>query len=173
MNGVYVVAGLVVVAVTLADAFDTLVSTRIRTGRWWPTDVYYRTTWKLWRRMCSSIPKLSRREAALSLFGPLSLIGLLVGWTVGQVGGWSLVWWGARQGFSLDFVAFNDAVYYSGVVYLTIGFGDILPADGALRLLSPIEALGGLGTLGLVIGFLPSLYSGYQDRESQLLRLDD
>ncbi len=39
-----------------------------------------------------------------------------------------------------------DRVYYSGMVYTTVGFGDITPT-GALRLLSATEALIGLSMI--------------------------
>lgn len=57
---------------------------------------------------------------------------------------------GARSGFATPIGSLLDAVYYSGVVYFSIGFGDVLPADRPLRLLTILEAFGGLATLGLV-----------------------
>ncbi len=54
-----------------------------------------------------------------------------------------------------------------------VGFGDILPGSGATQALSVLEALSGLGLLGLVIGCLPTLNAAYQSRECQLLLLDD
>lgn len=167
------VAGVLVVVVTLADAFDTLVSTRIRAGRLWPTEIFYRLTWPCWRFCAGRARRLRRREALFSLYGPLSFMALLGMWTFGQILGWALVWWGTRSGFSEPVATFPEAAYYSGVVYFSIGFGDVLPADGGLRLLTILEAFGGLATLGLVIGYLPALYAAYQSRERRLLRLDD
>ncbi|MEO5679816.1 MAG: hypothetical protein ABIS47_09110 [Acidimicrobiales bacterium] len=43
------IMGMAVVLATLADALDTLVSTRIRSSHRWPTDLFYRATWRLWR----------------------------------------------------------------------------------------------------------------------------
>lgn len=84
------IIGLTLVLVTLADAVDTLVSTRIRAGRWWPTDIFYRTTWPLFRAVASRPRGLRRRETLLSLYGPLSLIALLGLWTFTQICGWAL-----------------------------------------------------------------------------------
>jgi len=173
MGAVVGIVGLLVVLLTLADAVDTLVSTRIRASHRWPTDLFYRVTWPVWRSFAARPRRLLRREALLSLYGPLSLMALLGLWTFGQILGWSLVWWGARSGFATPMSSFPEAVYYSGVVYFSIGFGDVLPAAGGLRLLTILEAFGGLATLGLVIGYLPALYAAYQARERQLLRLDD
>jgi hypothetical protein len=87
--------------------------------------------------------------------------------------GWGLIWWGFRDDFGGAIATIGDAWYYSGVVYFSIGFGDILPSTGLLRFLTVLEGFSGLGTLGLVIGFLPTLTSAYSARERQLLKLDD
>lgn len=173
MDVVVGVIGLAVVVITLADAFDTLVSTRIRPGRLWPTDVFYRLTWRVWRFFAARPRRLRRRETLLSLYGPLSLVVLLGLWTFGHIIGWALFWWSVRDGFATPMDSVLDATYYSGAVYFSIGFGDVVPVDGPLRLLTILEAFEGLATLGLVIGYLPPLYSAYQSRERQLLRLDD
>ena len=43
-----VVAGLALVLVSASDAVSTLVTTRRRRGRHWPTQVFYRRTWRAW-----------------------------------------------------------------------------------------------------------------------------
>ena len=43
-----VVAGLTLVLATASDAVSTLVTTRRRPGRFWPTPVFYRQTWRAW-----------------------------------------------------------------------------------------------------------------------------
>ena len=172
MNVVAVVAGVAVVLVTLVDAADTLVSTRIRSGRWWPTEVFYRLTWFPWAAFGRRFRSESRRETVLSLFGPASLLVLLALWVIGQILGWSLVWWGLRGSFASPLTGWIDGLYYSGIVYFSVGFGDVLPGTGATRVLALAEAFGGLATMGLVIGFVPSLLGAYQAREARLLRLD-
>jgi hypothetical protein len=173
MSTLWVVLGLALVLLVLADAFDTLLSTRIRSSRTWPTDLFYRASWRIWRAGCLRVRRPHRRESLLSAYGPLSIVFLLGLWTLGQILGWGLVWWGLRGEFATPIHTVREAVYYSGVVYFSIGFGDVLPAEGIARVLTILEAFGGLGTLGLVIGFLPSLTAAYQSREIQLLRLDD
>ena len=168
-----VILGVVVLAGTAADALDTLISTRIRPAGWWPTEVFYRLTWLPIRRIGGLIAPGSRRETFLSLYGPLSLVGLLAMWATGQIFGWSRVWWGLRGGLSVPLHSLLDSIYYSGVVYFSVGFGDVLPTSVPVRMLTIAEAFGGLGTMGLVIGYLPSLYGAYQARERQLLLLDD
>ncbi|MFN8016795.1 MAG: potassium channel family protein [Acidimicrobiales bacterium] len=170
---VSVLIGVVVVAWMLADSFQTLLATNLRTGRLSFTRGYYTVVWKSFRALCARVRDDQRRDRLLSLFGPASFMGLLVAWVVVEIAGWAMIWWGLRGGFEPPITAFSDAWYYSGVVYFSIGFGDILPTAGGLRLLTVVEGLSGLGTLGLVIGFLPSLNAAYSARERRLLLLDD
>lgn len=162
-----------VVAYAFLDAFDTLLVTNIRRPRASLTTAYYRVTWRGYRRICVRIGDDRRREGLLALFGPASFLGLLFVWTSLSIVGWGLVWWGLRGQFDSPPDGLGDSLYYSGVVYFSIGFGDLLPGSGLTKALSILEALDGLGTLGLVIGYLPSLSGAYQARERQLLVLDD
>jgi hypothetical protein len=164
-------AGFALVAVTAADAVSTLVTTRRRRGRRWPTPVFYRATWRAWRALGKRAdPEL--REGFLGLYGPLSLLGLLVLWVVLLVGGWGAVWWGLRSAVpGVD--GYLEAVYFAGVGFFTVGFGDLVPTGGLARLLVLAEAFMGLVTMALVIGYLPTLYGAYSRRELQLLALDD
>ena len=166
-----VVAGLALVLATAADAVSTLVTTRRRRGRFWPTPVYYRWSWRAWRAVGRRAgPEL--REGFLGSYGPLSLLGLLVLWVLLLVAGWGAVWWGLRtRTTGID--GYLDAVYFAGVGFFTIGFGDILPTGDLARLLLIGEAFMGLVTMALVIGYLPTLYAAYSRREVQLLALDD
>lgn len=170
---VAIVVGLVVVVYALLDSFETLLATGIGGSRWSISRRYYRTVWWCWRRACLRQRNDRRRERWLARFGPLSFVGLLTTWAVLEIAGWGLVWWGLRHSFTMPLGGIGQAWYYSGVVYFSIGFGDLLPGAGALRMLTVLEAFTGLGTLGLVIGYLPSLYAAYSARERQLLLLDD
>ena len=166
-----VVAGLALVLVSASDAVSTLVTTRRRRGRHWPTQVFYRRTWHAWvtaaRRATPEV-----REGFLAVYGPLSLLGLLVTWVVLLVAGWGAVWWGLRSAVTgVD--GYLDAVYFAGVGFFTVGFGDLVPTGGLARLLVLVEAFMGLVTMALVIGYLPTLYNAYSRREVQLLALDD
>ena len=91
-----------------------------------------------------------RREEFLGLYGPLSLLGLLVLWVVLLVAGWGAVWWGLRPAVS-GVGSYLDAVYFAGVGFFTVGFGDVLPTGGLARLLVLVEAFMGLVTMALVM----------------------
>ena len=164
-------AGLALVLVAASDAVSTLVTTRRRRGRRWPTPVFYRGTWRAWRAIARRASP-DQREAFLGLYGPLSLLGLLVFWVVLLVAGWGAVWWGLRPAVS-GVGSYLDAVYFAGVGFFTVGFGDLLPTGDLARLLVLVEAFMGLLTMALVIGYLPTLYGAFSRREVQLLSLDD
>ena len=64
----------------------------------------------------------------------------------------SFYWW---QGFMPDA---GSALYFSGVTYTTIGYGDLLlPVES--RLLGPIEGLTGILMCGLSTGFFFAMVS--------------
>ena len=129
MKIVWIVVGGVLVVVALADAVSTLVTTRTRKGRWWPTAAFYRLGWPAWRRVGRHIKDLERRERLLGAFGPVSLLCLLVIWVGLEIIGWGFVWYGLRASFEgID--SMIGSWYFSGVNFFTVGFGD--PA--ALRL---------------------------------------
>ena len=149
MKVVWIIVGGVLVVVALADAVSTLVTTRTRKGRWWPTAAFYRLAWPSWRKVGQRIKDLDRRERMLGAFGPVSLLCLLVIWVGLEIIGWGFVWYGLRASFEgVDSVI--DSWYFSGVNFFTVGFGDILPLSGWTRILAVCSAFTGVITTALV-----------------------
>jgi Ion channel len=167
-----VLAGTILIAVAVVDTVGTLVATRIQTRRWWPTAVLYRYSWPMWRALAKKVDDEDRREGFLSIYGPLSLLTLLVFWVTMQVIGWGLVWWGYRTGINtID--SLLESIYYAGVGFFTVGFGDVVPVASAPRILVLVEAFFGLMTMALLIGFMPTLFAAYSTREELVSTLDD
>ncbi len=166
-----VVAGSLLVTLTLADAIGTLVVARGLTARWRPTRGFYSTTWKIWRAVARRLEG-ARREAFLSTYAPLTLLGLLALWLIGLLVGWSLIYL-AGEASLRGADGFLSLVYYSGTCLFTLGFGDILASNDLLRSLSLVEAGTGVATMALAISYLPALYAAYGRREGRLLTLDD
>lgn len=164
-------AGVVLVVVSIADMLNTLVATHTSTRRFWFTYQLYLRSWRLVRAVAARIRNERVQHALLSAYAPTSVLLLLVGWLLHQVVGFGLIWWSTGGISGLD--SLWDAMYFSGVVYFTVGFGEIVPAEAVPRLGALIEALVGVITIALVIGYLPSLYSAYAERERKLLTLDD
>lgn len=166
-----IVVGIALVAAVLADLVNTLVTTSTSSSSWWLTRRLYRLSWRTLRRVCGMIGDERRREAVLATFAPVSVLLLLMVWVFQQVIGFGLIWWGLGGVSGAE--SLWDAIYFSGVVYFTLGFGELVPVDVIPRLGALIEAFAGVLTTALVIGYLPALYTAYSERERKLLTLDD
>ena len=46
---------------------------------------------------------------------------------------------------------FWEHVYFSGITYLTVGYGDLAPSSPVARMLSVLCGAAGIGTFGLLI----------------------
>lgn len=171
MSALAIVVGVVLVVSVLADVVNTLVTTTTSTWKWWLTRVLYRRSWRIVAMCGEKIESHSRRERLFALFAPISVLIMLCAWVAQQIVGFALIWWGVGGVDGLD--GLLDAFYFSGVVYFTIGFGEIVPLDQVPRFGVLIEAFSGVLTTALVIGYLPALYSAYSEREQKLLTLDD
>lgn len=172
MDALLIAIGISLIVVAFGDLVNTLVTTSTSSARWWPSRIVGFRTFVLLRVVTARMGEGSRaRERLLSLYAPLLVLTLLAMWTVMQISGFAIIW------FALDGIdgveSFSDAGYYSGVVYFTLGFGEVLPAEGVARFGALIEAFAGVTNTALVIGYLPSLYSAYSSREQKLMTLDD
>ncbi|MBW3614306.1 MAG: potassium channel family protein [Actinobacteria bacterium] len=168
---VLLAAGLAVVALMASDVTATLVVTWGGAAAWRPSRLFYRVSWRVWSRLGRRVSNVDRQQRFLGLYAPVSVLLLLAIWVVGLLFGWSLVWLAlSHQMQGLD--DWGGSVYYSGVVLLTIGFGDIVATGMLPRLLTLTEAATGLATIALVISYLPVLYGAYGRREARMLTLD-
>src|SRR3954471_1579465 len=82
-------AGLALIAIVLWDAFETVVLPRTVSRRLRLAGLYFGGTWLLWARAAAMFESDSRRERFLAIYGPLSLIGLLLVWAVGLILGFA------------------------------------------------------------------------------------
>jgi len=163
------VAGGVLVVLVLRELFHTLwhPSGRGRLSRWVTGAV-----WRLSRRS-------HRRTGQVALIGPLSLLLVVLSWCVLTVVGWALVYWphlpegfsfspGLQPGARTDLL---DAAYLSLVALTTLGFGDIVPTDGWLRIAVPLEALIGFAILTAAVSWGLQVQPALTRRRVLALRL--
>src|SRR5579871_1154064 len=171
---VAVVFGIIVIWSVLLDAFETVVLPRRVLRNFKLTAYFYRRTWIPWRRIANKIKTPSRQQNFLGYFGPLSLILLLAFWAAGLIFGFALIQYGigGHEQLSGERLSFGKIVYHSGETFFTLGYGDIVPTSGAARALSVIEAGMGFAFLGVVIGYIPVVYSAFSRREIQISMLD-
>jgi hypothetical protein len=171
---VAMIFGVVIVGSVLLDAFETVVLPRRVTRHFKLTAWFYRRTWIPWRRIAGRIQTVSRQQNFLGYFGPLSLILLMVFWAAGLIFGFALIQYGigGHEQLSKEELTFGKIVYHSGETFFTLGYGDIVPVSGGARALSVIESGMGFAFLGVVIGYIPVVYSSFSRREIQISMLD-
>jgi len=166
--------GVVVIAVVLLDAFETVVLPRRVTRQFKLTAWFYRRTGIPWKKMAARITTPARQQSFLGYFGPLSLIMLLAFWAAGLIFGFALLQYGigGHEQLANEPLTFGRILYHSGETFFTLGYGDIVPTSRAARLLSVLEAGLGFAFLGVVIGYLPVVYASFSRREIQISMLD-
>ena len=168
------IAGVLSILAILLDAFETVVLPRRVRRTFRITSWFYRRTWIPWRKLAQRIPSQARRENFLGYFGPLSLIFLLALWATALIFGFAMLQYGAGEHFRSggEPVTFGLLVYNSGETFFTLGYGDIIPSSGMARAMAVVEAGLGFGFLGVVIGYLPTIYSSFSRREIEISLLD-
>ena len=173
MGVVAVIAGLLLVGITLWDMFETVVLPRRITHPLRLTRLIYRLSWGLWTRLTRLLGE-HRRDTFLAFYGPLSLIVLLAIWAALLIVGWGVAQWGlgSRLSGPAHLSGFLEDLYYSGTTFFTLGLGDVTPTTAWARLLTLAEAGNGFAVLGLVIGYLPVLYQAFSRREQRMALLD-
>jgi len=165
------IVGLIIIAIILWDAFETVILPRRVTRRIRLTGLFYSSIWVPWSALILAIKKPKGREKSFSLFGPMSLLLLLMFWAVGLIFGYALILWvidptiGNTAGLGMHF-------YLSAATFFTLGYGDIVPTTAGGRLLSVIEAGNGFGLLAIVISYLPILYQAFSRRETSISLMD-
>jgi hypothetical protein len=168
------VAGLLLITTILWDTFETVILPRRVTRRLRLTNLFYTWAWIPWSWIGSHINHLRRRETFLGVFGPLSLLVLLILWATGLVFGFALVLWSTHTRLNVPALQadFTNYLYLSGVTFFTLGYGDVVPVSTAGRLVSIIETANGFGLLAVSISYLPVLYQSFSRREASISLLD-
>jgi hypothetical protein len=151
--------GVLLVAVVLRDVFDTLFH---EAGRAALSTIVMRTIWRTFRHVGG------RRRLALA--GPISIIAVVGSWAALLVIGWALI---LMPHFPDAFTTTGthsgrvvESIYLSLTTLTTVGFGDIAPAAGWLRIVEPLEALIGFGLLTASVSWLLSIYPLLSRRRS-------
>ena len=175
MRTLTMIVGILCVVVVLLDAFQTVILPRRAAGRLRLTRIFYIATWVPWRFVAVRMHHPRKRETALSFYGPLSLIFLLVVWACGMVVGFSLIYYSLGTPFndpSRQPAAYLTDLYVSGTNFFTLGLGDVTPHTNAARALSTLQAGTGFGFLAVVMGYFPVLYGAFSRREVSISLLD-
>ena len=150
------VLGTVIVLLTLRSATKTFIVPRGRTEI--VTNVALELTTALFRPFMPNRVRFARRSTALALFAPIALLVMYTLWLTLMSAGFSLIYW--ADGVS----PLPAAMALSGSSLFTLGYD--APAGGLTMLGTIVEAGMGLFLIALLIGYLPTIYSTFRERES-------
>jgi hypothetical protein len=172
------IAGLLFCLGTVLDAFQTIILPRRPTGRFRITRLFYILTWSPWAALARHASNRKLREQCYSIYGPLSLLVLLIVWAALLMAGFGLLFYALGTPFAdamaaqTPFGQLRTDLYVSGTTLVTLGLGDVVPRTLAARALIISESGTGLGLVALVIGYVPVLYGSFSRREVSVALLD-
>jgi hypothetical protein len=162
------------------DAFQTIILPRRPTGRFQLTRLFLLGTWVPWVALGERAANKKVREQIYGVYGPLSLLLLLLLWALLLISGFGLFYFSLHSPFADSmqlhsgsrWAQFGTDLYVSGTTLFTLGLGDVVPHSRLARALIIFEAGVGLGFVALVIGYLPVLYQAFSRREVSVALLD-
>jgi len=175
MRWLGLIIALMLILLVLVDAFEAVILPRRVKHGYRLAPVYYRSLWFMWRRLSRLLPAGRWRNGLLSVFGPMSLFGLLSVWACGLITGFGMLNWCLATRLSFPGQTggtFIDYLYFSGTTFFTLGYGDIVPQYALGRAFSVAEAGIGFAFLAIVISYLPVLYGSFSRREISISLLD-
>ena len=180
MHVVAFLAGLLCCLGVALDAFQTIILPRRPTGRFQITRLFFMATWAPWVMMAERAGNKKVREQIYSIYGPLSLLLLLLLWALLLICGFGLFYFSMRSPFGdlmmlhtgSAWAQFGTDLYVSGTTLFTLGLGDVVPHSRLARAVIIFESGVGLGFVALVIGYLPVLYQAFSRREVSVALLD-
>src|SRR3569833_499771 len=165
--------GLALLLNTLWEAFETIILPRTVTRSNRLTRFLYVNSWRAWVFVAKRQKTEARTESLLGYFGPMSLPLLLGFWAVCLVLSFAMLQWGLSMPVSSpEPPTFVTYLYFSGITFFTVGFGDVTSRGELGRLLSVLEGGVGIGFLAIIIGYLPVLYQAFSRREVSISMLD-
>lgn len=175
--------GFVCLLGVVLDAFQTIILPRRPKGRFRITRLFFLLTWQPWVALGDAIKSQRIRDQLFSIFGPLSLLLLLMVWAGLLTTGFGLIYFalgspfhdglgGALSAGPYWLAALRTDFYVSGSSLFTLGLGDVTPTTQIARALLVLESGTGLGFVALVVGYVPVLYQAFSRREVSVALLD-
>ena len=168
------IAGLIILFATLWESFETIILPRRVTRPIRLVRMFYRLTWTGWAAVNRLIRSKKVRDAHLSYYGPLSLLGLFATWAILLVLAFAMLHWAAGSAINApgETPTFRTDFYLSGTTFFTLGLGDVTPRTTLAKAITVTEGGTGFGFLGLMISYLPTLYGAFSQRELNISLLD-
>jgi hypothetical protein len=127
------------------------------------TRVVFRNTFRLFRFVAVRMPSDQTRDAVIAFYAPFSVMLLPLTWAILLVIGFTSMFWAVSE------PSLGRALSLSGAAITTEGF--LAPKGVAQTTLYIVAGIIGLGIVGLLITFLPTVYSIYSQREEEVTRV--
>jgi hypothetical protein len=168
------ITGFFILFATLWETFETIILPRRVTRPIRLVRIFYRVTWTGWTAVNGLIRSKKIRDAHLSYYGPLSLLGLFALWATMLVLAFAMLHWAAGSAINTpgENPTFRTDFYLSGTTFFTLGLGDVTPRTTVAKAITVTEGGTGFGFLGLMISYLPTLYGAFSERELNISLLD-
>jgi hypothetical protein len=170
METIAFVLGILLLILVVWDLFETIVVPRPSPGWFRIARYLIRGSWRVVRAIGRGRDGRTH-DTLLGLFAPAATLALLVAWLSTLIIGFGLVLFALRDQLSPSPQDLGTTLYFAASSVLTLGFGDIVAAGPAARVVVVIAAASGLGVVALVVTFLFSLYGSYQRREVEVVTL--
>jgi hypothetical protein len=156
-----VVFGALIVFYTLASAVRTFVLPRSDNVAL--TRYIARVLQRLFALRLRHAETYEQRDRVMAYYAPVLLLTLPVAWLVMVMSGYTLMF------YALTDLNLYEAWRLSGSSLLTLGFA--LHDTGPALILEFSEAMIGMILTALLIGYLPTMYSAFSQREAQVSKL--
>src|SRR5437588_6698003 len=123
----------------------------------------FRTSFRLFRLVIVRIPSEQVRGTLSALNAPMSVMLLPLTWVILLLIGFTMMFWGVSE------PSLGTALSLSGAAIATEGF--LAPQGGAQTTVYIMGGVIGLGIVGLILSFLPTVYAIYSQREEVVTRV--
>ncbi len=155
------IIGIIIIVTTWGSIINTIILPRLGSSR----IIYYMWLIMLacFKYVADRLPRYESKDRFLSFQGPISLLTMLLIWILLFLLGYALLLWPYIQG------DFGTALALSGSSIFTLGIATS-PQTVPIAL-EFIAAASGLIVIALQIGYLPTIYSAYNRRETLVTAL--
>jgi len=153
MTALVVVVGVLLIGLTLWDAFSTMVLPRTVFAGYRPAHILFQVNWWVWRSIGNQIGNRRARQGFTAFFGPLSVFFLLIFWAGTIIIAFTLLHIGLHTQVQGP-PGTNRVItllYLSGSTFFTLGPGDVNVQNQLGWLLATCEVAIGFIFLGMII----------------------
>ena len=163
------VAGVLLIAIPLIDVLWSALSTRgggpltalVTMACWKGSRLHFRVTKQHW---------------ILEMNAVVTLVMIFLAWVVPMWLGWTLVFSASPEvvvhQLTYDPSTSWDRAYFAGMVFLTLGTGDLVADGSGWRLVSMVASFNGLVIISLTITYLVSVISAVIEKRKLALTID-